>query len=222
MALTMGYNAEQVRKSIEGVKKAYDYLTNAIGVNVENSFVKQMASNWACPEAVQFFTNFKDIMDQLNVAVDNTFESVVNSMKSAATAWAQATSGTWGSVGALMMLPLVKKNKKIDVSSIKNDIGGTRGINAIEATKVFQTALKNLTRDTNDALSMAQNEVRSCGFLGGDQATSLLNSLTTIQRMINQKVTEIINKAKNDMQSSVNKYTDLAKKVSTAFQGKQS
>lgn len=219
MALTMGYNADDVRRSINSVIAAYDELTRVIGDNVQNNFVNQASDKWACKEARSFFKDFKENMDSLNLAVDNTFESVVKSMNSAAVAWSRATAGVWASIHTFLQAPFAKKHKKISVDSIKENINGTRGIDPSVIT-IANNAFSNINSGTSSALTKARNAVQNSGFLGGTQAQALLNALTQIQNKINQTVVAINNNAKVQMQASLDKYKSVSQNVSNAFQGK--
>lgn len=222
MALTMGYNPQNVTNSINKVKNAYENLITAIGNHAQSYIVDKVANQWACQEAVEFFKKFKDVIEKLNIDVDNTFETVVNSMKSAATAWAQATSGPWGAVGSMTILPLFKKNKKINIGLIKEkDADGNVGINpAVEG--ICKEGFNKIMQEAAAAVKEASDAVQNSGFIDSKNQQSLYNSLKIIENRINNAVINISHESKVYINNSVDKYQTVSKKVSNAFQGKQS
>ncbi len=210
MALT-GFNPSQVRTSINAVIKAYDSLMTALYTNMQNQFVKGMADKWACKEAQTFFGNsFKPAVDSLLTSSDNIFSSVVASMNSAAQAWAERTGTSYSRVS------FSPKNVRINTSSIKENIGGVRGIDYANAGTVI-AKLKTIESSATSALSQAQRAVQSCGFVGGDQAQSLINSLSTIKSKVSQATKELTDTTQQALKDTVSNYGDLEGKVSQAF-----
>ena len=221
MALTMGYNAEDVRRSINSVIAAYDELARVIGDNIQNDYINPMAQLWACKEARTFFKSFKDKMDVLNQEVFATFKSVVDSMNSAAVAWSKVTSGFWASINTFLQGSSIKKNKDLSIDCIKENIEEWRGINDVAAKKITDTQFAKINSGVESALEKAKNAVQNSGFKA-ENRQDLINALTKIQNSINNKVQSIIKDANEAMSLSVDKYKLLEKEVSNAFQGNKS
>ena len=125
----VGFDPELVATSIKNVQSAYDDLIRAIEADMQSQFVNGMQDKWACADAQKFFQSFKEVMDTLIKDSNNTFQSVVEAMNSAANGWAQQTGGSWAPKA------FNRLDKQIDVSGIRENIGGVRGVDP-EATSV--------------------------------------------------------------------------------------
>lgn len=212
MAMT-GFNPDVVTTSINGVKNAYESLIGALGDNMQNDFVNGMSTVWACNEAIAFFRDaFKPTIDQLIVDSNTIFSSVVSSMNSAASNWAAQTQSSWSGI------TLSTIDKKIDISGIHENINGDRGIDTVEAQNV-SNKLPMIAESAKNALTSAQNAVQSCGFLGGTQASTLAQSLTTIKNNIDSATQSITSATKNAIQKTVETYGSIETNVTSAFSG---
>lgn len=210
MALT-GFDPDLVSSSIDKVQSAYDELIRAIGDDMQNQFVNGMQDKWACNQAIKFFESFKDTIDSIITQSNNTFESVVQSMNSAATAWATETESVWSG------RQFNRNDKNLDVSGIQENIAGVRGVDP-EATAV-SAKLTSIATSANSALSNAQSAVQNCGFIGGSSAEQLISSLGRIKAAIDDAVTQISEACKAAIESTTQQYTNLEVKVSDAFAG---
>ena len=214
MALT-GFNAGEVEASINAIKGAYSNLIDALGNQLQTQFVDGMAPHWACKDAQDFYRDIiKESFDQIITSSNNTFQSVVDSMNSAATSWANQTgnSGAWTPMGFDVI------DKKIDVGNIQENINGARGIDETEAKNVA-AKLPGICENAKNALQEAQNGVSSCGFLGGGQAGQLQASLASIKSNIESVVESATTASKSAIDKTVEQYGSLSQQVTTAFNG---
>lgn len=211
MALT-GFDPDLVSTSIDKVISAYEELMKALGDDMQTQFVNGMQDKWACNDAQTFFQNFKEADEELITKSNNTFESVVNSMNSAAQAWAESTGSNWGGKS------FTRNDKKIDITGIQENIGGVRGVDP-EATTV-SAKLPTIATSAESALTNAQSAVSNCGFVGGNQEAELINSLGEIKNAISKTSSEISEACKKAIDETAQKYQDLGVKVSDAFAGK--
>jgi len=212
MALT-GFDPELVKSSIESVKTAYSNLIKALGDDMQNQFIGGMSDKWACNDAQKFFNDgFKPAIDGLIKGSNTIFESVVSSMNSAAQRWAQETGSAYSPT------TLSTISKTMDVSGIQENIGGVRGIDKENATTVA-AKLPVIAEAAKGALTDAQNAVQNCGFIGGNQASNLINSLGTIKSNIDTATQDISNQSKSAIDNTVQRYGDTAGKVEQAFSG---
>lgn len=210
MAMT-GFNPDQVANSMKNVETAYSDLVKALGTNMQSNFVNAMANYWACNQAQTFFTqNFKPAVDELLNSSYNTFKSVIDSMNSAASGWASQTDSSWStkSFGGEL--------KKIDVSSIKENLNGVRGVDEAQANNTAGK-LATIAQSAISALTSAQNAVQNCGFVGRDQAQTLITSLGTIKTNISNATEQLTNATKTAVSNTVDAYGTLATNVESAF-----
>lgn len=213
MALT-GFDPELVNQSINSVKSAYNELIKALGDDMQNQFIGGMSDKWACNQAQTFFNNaFKPAIDSLISSSNVIFESVVSSMNSAGQGWAEQTGSQYS---VQNFSPI---SKTMDTSIILENINGVRGIDLIEANTVA-AKLPMIAESAKQALSKAQQAVQSCGFIGGNQASNLISSLTTIKNKIDSLVQNIVTESKNAIDKTVQAYSNTEGKVAQAFAGK--
>lgn len=210
MAMT-GFDPELVKGSMSKVEDAYDKLMTALETKVQSEFVNPMAENWACNQAQTFFTNnFKPSIDSLLSSSFSTFQSVIMSMNSAASNWAKNTGTTWGAH------TFRGTKKTIDVSGIKENINGVRGVNETEANNTA-AKLPVIAREAEAALTSAQQAVNGCGFVGRGMEETLVNSLQIIKTKISTSTDELSEAIKKVINTTVDNYGSLAEQVEEAF-----
>ncbi len=215
MALTTGFQPEVVRVSIDRVKSAYAELIEVLGGKMQTEFVAGMADKWACTDAVNFFNQaFKPTIDSLIKSSNTTFESVVVSMNSGAYNWAVNT----GDESAYQQSEFEVISKEIDASIIQNNIGGVIGIDLVSAQTVA-SKLPLLAEEAKTALVKTLQAVQDCGFIGGNQASNLINSLNIIKNNIDKAVQDITSASKKAIEATIQKYSDTEGRISQAFAG---
>ena len=208
----LAYNESEVVTSLGSIKKAYENLYNILSVDIQRNFVDEMANMWACNYAVEFFNNsFKPTFDELLNSINTSFENIVASISSAATAWASTSGNSFSDSGITL------KTTKIDVSAIKENINGVRGINVNAQT--IANRLVSISSQAERELTNTINAVNDSGFIGGNMQENLVSSLTQIKN----KMSEVINTLNNEVQQYVSKtteqYQELASSTARAFSG---
>ena len=212
MALS-GYNPEEVRNSINGVKNGYQELIAAIADNMQHQFVDKMATTWASSDAQIFFNeSFKPVVDQLISESNRVFESVVNSMNSAALAWAQETNSPYAPNSFEIA------NRQMNVAAIMENIGGIRGIDLEQATAAA-SSLSTVADAANSALDKTCTAVQQCGFIGGNQSANLQGSLNQIRTNVSNAVREITAQVQQAINRTVQNYSNTEGQISAAFAG---
>lgn len=213
MALT-GFDPEVVSTSINKVISAYNELLTQIGDKMQSDFVDGMADKWACKQAQTFFTSaFKPTVDELIRGVNETFQSVVDAMNSAASAWAQSTDSTYSPVSFSV------RQITMNTDGIMENINGVRGID-FQLSSPVSAKLPIINSNAKEALNKAKSAVQGCGFIGGNQEEYLLQSLETIKTNIDNATTTITDQSKKAIDDTLSSYTDVEGKISEAFSGR--
>ena len=211
-----GFNPSVVQTSINGVKTAYNNLIEQIGTRMQNEFINGMAEMWACDEAVDFFTNVvKDNIDRLIPAVNTTFETIVGTMDNQARMWAENTGNA-----SVYVSTQFEQNPKtsVDVSCIQNATAtGERGID-VENYGTVVNKLPDIYEQAKSAAQAAQQAVSDCGFLGGDQPTTLYNSLEKVKNSIDSAISTITQLLQTNINNTVSRYGALQTQTSSRFQ----
>ena len=212
MALT-GFDPSIVQNSMNNFISAANDVMNVLCNKFQSQFVNKMAELWACKNAQDYFTNgVKPAMDNLTKDVDKILTSVVKSMKDAGNNWATRTGSTFSA-------PMYTSNRKdLDVSNIKENIGGVRGIDLSSATTA-SGVLSQISGAAEAALSKAVASVQNCGFIGGESAANLLASLNKIKTNINTTFANCNSQLKTAITKTVNSYEDTEGKIAQAFAG---
>jgi len=215
VALTTGFNPDEIRSSIGKVNDAYANLCTVLGSDFQNKFISLMSQNWACQEAQNFFNNaVNPTMTDIRKSIDTIFESVVTAMDSAAYNWAMQT----GNDGVYTRSSYNRYGQSIDVSIIRENINGVRGINEAcmsEGEAVLQTIVSKSSMALDDAI----NGVSVSGFIGGDQQASLTNALEKIKSNIETSITNLTSELKSAVDETIAKYSNTGVNVSSAFGG---
>lgn len=212
MALT-GFDPQLVSSSINKVVNSYNDLIEQIGSKMQSDFVNGMADKWACKQAQTFFqSSFKPTVDQLIKGANQTFQSVVDAMNSAANAWAGKTGSSYSPV------LFTVRNVAMNVDNIMENIGGVRGID-FQLSGSVSAKLPVINSEAKAALQNAKNAVQQCGFIGGEQAPNLINSLEKIKQNIDSAFTTITDQTKKAIDDTLTAYSDVEGKISQAFQG---
>ncbi len=214
MALT-GFDPAIVETSIRNFISAADDVMDYLCGKFKTNFVDKMGEIWACNDAQNYFRNsVKPAMDSLTSDVNQVFASVVNSMRSAGQKWANQTGSS------ITPVYYNSKRKLLDISAIKENINGVRGIDF----GLTNTATGNLDIISNAALSAlgrAVTAVQTCGFIGGTSATNLVTSLNAIKTNINNSFASCKSALKSAINETVKNYQDTEGKIAQAFAGQE-
>lgn len=208
----VGFDPETVNSSINLVNKEYKRLIETIGNKMQVDFVNAMSDKWACNYAQTFFSEkFKPSSDIMIQSANTIFESVINTMNEAARAWAAQTDTVF--VGQ-QFVPMFQK---IDISNIKENINGVRGIDTVEA-KNIAAVLPVISEEAKNALTGAQQAVQNSGFLGGNQEANLIDSLTTVKNRLSSLIEDITQNAKIYIEKTTDEYNATEQKISKSFE----
>ncbi len=213
MAFT-GFDANEVNRSVGNIIQAYNNLYNALYNDMQNIFVNKLCEAWYAKAAVDFITKVKEADDSLLKDIDTIFGSVVNAMNGAAREWARQT----GDEGTYAVRTLTSNPGRINTSNAKENNGGKRGVDPTVANEANGNLTKIKTY-TDQALTSARNAVNECGFLGGDQASSLQNALEKIKSNVNKAFEEIASGLEQAVKATLQNYETLSSTVSGKFSG---
>ena len=217
-----GFNPELVAQTIRRVQSAYENTVNAFFDGMQNKFVNRMSEIWACNVAVDFFnTVVKEQVESIingpggdsnRGGITMVFNSVVDSINSAAITWANDTQSEYQSQ-ALNVI-----TKSLDVSNVRENINGIRGID-LEAVQGITSQLSDILGDTTTALNSAIEAVRDSGFVGGAQENNLVNSINVIKSNIESAVEYINSDCQMKVKTTVEQYENTAGRIAQAFAG---
>ena len=211
MALT-GFDPQLVYSSISRVQSAYDQLMRALLSDTQSKFINPMGDAWACNEAMKFFEAAQTAFNSQIQGSTQVFQSVVDAMNSAARSWATRTETEYSERS------FSANNGTVDVSCIKENIGGVRGIDESVATSAV-SQLSVIKSAADSALDQAVSAVSNCGFIGGGQESNLVSSLNKIKSNISSSFGELTGSAKTAMDSTIQTYGTIESNVSNAFAG---
>lgn len=215
MALT-GFNPEAVNESVRKVNTAYNELMNTLYNGVQKNFLDALAERWACEQAVSFFNEAVATMNNLCYAggdsVNVIFQSVADSMNSAANAWAVETNSAYTPV------PFNAFESRFNANSARTEINGVQGIDLEEAQQVAKS-LETTSASIMSALDSAKAAVIESGFVGGGQEEALNSSLEQIKANVSNAFETISANAQNAIAATVNSYGNTSGAVRAAFLG---
>lgn len=206
-----GFNENEVYKTIQSLESAYQALHAAIKNRLQNGFIIGMQDKWACNEAQEFFRNVvQPQFEEIIKVVNENFTVIDEGINEAARLWALETKSQY------TKRHISRIETKIDVSMIQENIGGTRGIDKVEASSLV-SHLKQFDLDASSALSSAKNAVIDCGLFGGAQEQNLQEVLEKNKSIIGNYITNLIQLLEKAINSTVSSYGDTEGKISQAF-----
>lgn len=214
MAFT-GYDPNVVRTAITNIGNSYDALIDALVTKNQTNFVQAMGSVWASEQAKEFFRAYQIDIARLVLEVNKVYDSIASAMNSAAMTLASTSGSTWANV------EIAIKGASIDLSPIKEDINGVKGIDLANATTTLEQ-LDTILTDVTSALESTLSAISDSGFVGGNMESSLKSSITNVKTSIEAAFSQIKTAANTAINDTISKYSTDASNISTAFSGGQS
>ena len=208
-----GTNNDRIVSKLNQIQTSYESLMQALHDRTQTEFIDQMAEEWACRYAQEFFNNsVKPVFDEMLDGSYKTYQNIVETIDAWATNWATQTGSDWSKISFNGEL------KNVNVDNIKENINGDRGIKEAEANETAESLVK-IEADVNSAVSDAENAVHDCGFLdpSGNMETNLINSLNKIKSKFEEAIAEIRESFKNYVSKTTEDYATLASKNAEAF-----
>ena len=213
MALT-GFDPDVVNSAISKFSEsAHDVLT-ILCKDFKTQFVDAMATIWACKDAQDYFAAVKTSMDSLTEETEKIFRSVVDSMGSAGKNWGLQTGTSYTAPS------FVSNRMSLDVSGIKENINGVRGID-LDAAENVKSVLETLSSRTTTNLTFAKHAVLSSGFIGGTSEANLQNSLEQIRNNIQSSFQNLTQQLNTAIDNTIANYSNTEGKIAQAFAGQE-
>lgn len=206
-----GFDPGKVYSCIGQIGAGRDEFFKVLYNDTQNKFVNPMGDCWACKEAQEYFTTFKAADDELIDKIINTFNTIHETVKKAAEAWARDT-GTSISIGNFTVNP-----NRISIDCIKENFNGSRGIDKGAAQDAIEQ-FKQLTTQIESAKNRVNKAVKDSGFIGGEQQYNLQMALRSICEAINSKFDDLMQEATIAINQTAEAYGELEQDVSNAFE----
>lgn len=212
MAIT-GYNPDTVGSAIGSVKASYASIMGALFTKNITSFVNPMGACWGSPQAVTFFTSYKNAIEAMRDDITKVYQSIVDSMNGAANSLAKIAGSSWATI------TLESSSKMLLISTIKQNLAdGTIGIDVTQA-KTVANQLDQVLTAVKNGLDKATSAVKNSGFVGGEMQSSLVSSLSKIETNISNQFSALKDQVNTAIQDTVDTYTATSTSVSSAFGG---
>lgn len=208
-----GTHNDTIGNKLNQIQASYESLMQALHDKTQTEFIDQMAEEWACRYAQEFFTStVRPVFNRMLAMSYKTYENIVETIDSWATNWASQTGSDWAKVSFNGEL------KEVNVDNVKENINGIRGIKEAEANQTAESLVR-IESDVNAAVSDAESAVHECGFLdpSGNMESSLIASLTKIKSDYEQAIAEIRESFKSYVSKTTEDYATLASKNAEAF-----
>ena len=207
-----GFNPEAARSTLTGVQAAYNEFIQAIGTSVQSKFIGGMSQRWACNSAIEYFRDtFKPSLEAVITDANTRFSKHFEELNDSATKWASQTGSTFNKVN------FTPNNFKYDISVIRENINGVRGIDKADAMNVVRD-LQPIKQAAEAALTKASNViVQYHAFYGEGQDEALVNSINRIKSALNSAFEEQISNIDRFIQKTITDYEDTAGRVAQNF-----
>lgn len=214
MAVTTGYNEEEVIATLEKVKGCYDKVISLLIGDMQASFVSPLSDAWFSENAQIFMTSFKEAIEKEAIKVVNCYTNVLESINSAGVVWANASGADF----MVMDIPY-PGNLKLDVSNVRiTDANGNRGADKSVVEGLVEK-LTILIEDISSALDSTKVAVSQSGFIGGGQQESLNGSIDTIKSSLKLTINSLGSLTSIRVRETIERYGEIEIEATKAFAG---
>lgn len=226
MALTTGFNPDEISGCLSRIASSYANLIHALHSTTQSVFVDKMAESWACKGAQDTMAIFKENFDSLINMVNDVFTKepmgsedagIYPAIRENGKAWANIT----GNDGAFTPTDIQKQSVSMDVSNMLENIGGVRGVNKEQADSAISALKSVVLVECDNAVDQAKQAVQQCGFIGNGQAESLCAALNRIGEKIHNDIDSQVQEITNAVNQTLEKYQNKSKEIADAFAGRK-
>lgn len=211
----IGIDPSKVKNSINIISVNYKTAVYVLTEKNQSSFIDVMGTIWGSEQAVEFFKAYETDINQLLEEIKLVFQSVLDSMNSAAAGLTGLAGSSWTSdidIGTY---------SPISVQNIKTNIDGVKGIDVEKASSTL-SELESMSKTLENTLESTIVNIRNSGFVGGEMQISLESSLNSIKTKIETAFGQIKTSVNTAITDTINKYSTDASNISSAFSGGQS
>ena len=209
-----GYNEQEVIEATNGIKAGIQSYFEATNTRLENDFVRPMENLWASEDARTYFESYDDAVRAQFQSDLESLNTIIEHFNSAASKYASESGASYSPVG--FDAPACE----CDISGIKTDIAGTRGINRVEAVETAQV-LGAIREEAISALEEIKSAASSSGFYGEAMShqEAINESIENMKNSISNLIEEMYSNVDKAIQATADKYGDLEAEASAAASG---
>ncbi len=209
MGVILGYNAQQIRELNTKINSIAQSAERVIVDTLRNGVVVPMSAVWYAPEAITFFTGFKETVKTSGPVVRDAFDGFREAIQMAGSGWAENTGGEAITLSSVEEIVL-----ELDISSIKNNNGGNVGIDE-EQARAIASGLGVVESDIKASLeSLAATLSAESAFLGNNQGDSVSTCFVRLSGEIH-KIFKYLTEGDTSLSSQITKAADKYKQVSS-------
>lgn len=207
-----GYNTSEIANLQKTVSSVASDLATSITTKFQNNFINPMAEAWYAPEAVQWFTSFKETMLSYPVPLIGYFNGYIETLQIASDNWAKTTGAD------IVTIPLMDQDGDVfkrafehglDCTGISSENGkGDRGIDVDAARQICSGNLPGIKAQIDQELSAFSSKIEAeSSFLGGNQAEAAKTCFGQIGELIKQLFVQLL-EGENSLPAAVTSYID--------------
>lgn len=209
-----GYNEQEVIEATNGIKAGIQNYFDATNTRLENDFVRPMENLWASEDARTYFEAYDGAVRAQFQSDLQSLNTIIDHFNSAAAKYASESGATYSPIS--FDAPACE----CDISGIKTDIAGTRGINRTEAVETAQV-LKAIREEAISALESIKSAASSSGFYGETMShqEAINESVENMKNSISNLIEEQYNAVDKAIQATADKYGNLEAEATSAASG---
>ena len=209
-----GYNEQEVIEATNGIKAGIENYFGATNTRLENDFVRPMENLWASEDARSYFESYEDAVRAQFQSDLESLNTIIEHFNSAAAKYASESGASYSPIN--YDAPACD----CDISGIKTDIAGTRGINRTEAIETAQV-LNAIKEEAVGALESIKSSASASGFYGEAMAhqEAIDNSIENMKNRISNLIDEMYSRVDQAIQATADKYGNLEAEAAAAAAG---
>ena len=212
-----GFNNTNVVALREIINTTAQSCGTTIVEDLKNGIVTPISTAWYAPEAVEYFEAFKTAVAECGQSITDVFENFKNNVKSAGEYWGENTKST----DSVDMAAIDLVELALDVSAIQQkDPSGNIYLDMAQTNTVIGK-LSEVKKDIETHLgALAETMKSEDAFIGGGQAASIDSCFVEVTKSVH-KIFDFLTEGEESLSSQltsfVNKYSEMAEKVTTGF-----
>ena len=209
-----GWSDNNVERLQRILNNKYKQFINQFNTTLKISFIEPIGRAWASQDAVDYLNQeFSDNVNRLVDVIGQMYEYSFGIIEKARWAWSSTTNTD------IISCPFEKIALSLDVSCIKENINGVRGIDKQDVMNCVSNLKEMMGSITADCLDFVNKEVSDIGFYDYNDVVAQIfrDRMRSTEKMASTLIHSFEIGINNKINNTVQVYGDVAGKIAQNF-----
>lgn len=207
----IGYNAEKISELRNMINNNAQQCGKDIVERLHNGIIIPLSTAWYSPEAVEFFSKFRDVVKSSESAITEAYDTLRHNIQVAGDVWAEETGGEKPNLPAIDNIEL-----DLNVTEIQSNTNGNVVIDEAQATSIASKLGEVEEGILADLKSNAGNLDAETAFIGHGQAESVENFYNKVCDAVHNMF-KFLTDGEDSLQNYINRTAERYKNVSESI-----